>query len=93
MSAELIRRAAARLREDAAAARAMDEHLDGHERPYNTFDPTDPAVVAERCDHDAELLDEIARWLRSGFIVPHSAIEAAKAHARTILRENGDSHG
>ena len=52
-----------RLREDAAYARTLDEHLDGHERPYNPADPTDPAVVAQRCDLTADLLDAHARYL------------------------------
>jgi hypothetical protein len=33
-------------------ARLLDEHLSGHDRPYNPDDPTDPTVVLRHCEAD-----------------------------------------
>lgn len=46
----------AQLDEDERIARALDEHLDGHERPYNLADPTDPARVVAEVDAKRRIL-------------------------------------
>jgi hypothetical protein len=43
------------------SARRQDEHLSGHERPYNLDDPTDPAVVLRHCTADREIVEEFMR--------------------------------
>lgn len=48
----------AQLDEDEQIARALDEHLDGHERPYNLADPTDPARVLVDVDAKRRIIDE-----------------------------------
>lgn len=55
---DLVQWLRAQLDEDEQIARALDEHLDGHERPYNLADPTDPARVLVDVDAERRIIDE-----------------------------------
>lgn len=52
----------ARYDEDERTLRIQDEHLSGHDRPYNPADPTDPARGLRRIEAHRRILAEVVSW-------------------------------
>lgn len=49
MTDDLATRLLAAIEQTERTARLLDEHLNGHDRPYNPDDPTDPTTVLRHC--------------------------------------------
>lgn len=58
---DLVEFIRARLAEDERHLRLLDEHLSGHERPYNLADPTDPARVLRGVEAKRRIVERAER--------------------------------
>lgn len=59
-SDDLVTRLLAAIERAGQRAAFLDEHANGHDRPYDLGDPTDPAVVSRHCAIDWEIVQMYA---------------------------------